>query len=112
MKHALVEPCVIFNAVFCEIVLHILYVFRQSEVYECFSPLLLALFHIAVAVLLCKFLGALLYVRAVIAVLRKSGSFIAQKQLLITNIQGECKFIYLIACIVDIEFTRDVVSCH
>ena len=62
--------------------------------------------------LFCEFLGTLLYVRTVIAVLRKRGRFIAQKQLLITNIQGECKFIYLIACIVDIEFTRYVVSCH
>ncbi len=111
VKNALVEPGIVFNSVLCEVVFHRLNIFRQSKINESLSTLGFVGIYILVAVNIGKLLCTNLDILAVVAVLGKLNRILALVDLLISYVERKRKLVDLIACIVDVELTADLIAC-
>ena len=105
------EPCVIFNSVLCKVVLHRLNILRQSKVNQSLSAFSLIGIEVFIAVYIGKFLCTHLDVLAVVAVLGQFNSVLALVYLLISDVKRQSEFVNLIACVIDVELTADLIAC-
>ena len=104
------EPAVVMDAVFFHIGLHFRDVLRQAEADECLAALFFGDVHQFIAVLFGVLFGEVKNVFAVVAVLRELRR-IFREELLVANGEGETEFIELIAGVVDVKLTPNVVAC-
>ena len=81
------EPGVIFDTVFCKVVLHCLNVLRECKVNECLSALFLACADELIAVNIGKFLCAYFDVLTVVAVLGELDGILTLENLLIADVE-------------------------
>ena len=110
MQVAFQEPAVVLDAVLFEIRFHAGDVARQGVADKGLAALRGIGVHIAIAVFIGKFLRAFADVVAVIAVLRERDGVLALKDLKIARLQRHAEFFDLVARVVDVKFTPDVVS--
>ena len=110
VKCAFKEPCVIFNAVFCEIFFHCGNVAGQGVVNKSLSALAFGGVQIFIAVDFRKFLCSVDNILAVIAVLGQFNGIFTLEKLLISDIQRKAEFVNLIARIVNIKLTADIIA--